>query len=739
MSIWKAAARPVGFAYQNNKGPGINITPIDPRAFGVNSGNGRSSGTQRSGRNESDEKYDAQSGTRKSITEFESVINMQKSLIEQEAIDNITNAKTQEEVNKFQDDYKAKLGQIYQEEMNLGVVKQNAKFSHDNQTAIDKKIYDKGINTEIGIESNDLAKVNNGTDLLYLFRKGTPFSYDSEKGLLTYEERQRLVNERSGIYRDKNGSIKSSEYMAPSLKIKNSSEADTEVRGIIKDAQTEKSERAYDDPNLMMRIDRSYESNINNLNRAVNSLWQSTSEDTRNYALSSAMSNGIYYDTGEITIEKKDGKTIKKKVFNALSGDSAIARIETLMAEAEKLPKEDAERAKKLKQAQAISDGIVNTAKDYLLAMGKGDVAGLQKVIDSYKTTDDKEARKAQREKEEQEKALTAIDTIYTKVQDSGTTQLYLTNPNTGQPYIVKNVPSKTYLMSPDETNAISDKLFQIKDGDKQPIPMSSVGTVVINGIPVSAGALFNDNAKVVSITSELRTLPKYNTTPEPNGYILYKPVKQISPTELDSEMYVTGRTFVTRDQPIPYLDATGKPAKRRVDELSDQIKKQLKLKEVKGGYEIDAFVRAPATNATNEGNNTPNAYNRKLAYDNSDRANVNDRMDRLVEYNIADFERKQIEERMNVLQTLRKKDPSITFVDENGYAYRGKTPEEKLESIIDVNNTKGNDNVTKRVLYKLMYQRAITNDEYNKMIDLVDEKDLEYKLKMRVVDNALK
>ena len=97
MSIWKAAARPVGFAYQNNKGPGINITPIDPRAFGVNSGNGRSSGTQRSGRNESDEKYDAQSGTRKSITEFESVINMQKSLIEQEAIDNITNAKTQEE------------------------------------------------------------------------------------------------------------------------------------------------------------------------------------------------------------------------------------------------------------------------------------------------------------------------------------------------------------------------------------------------------------------------------------------------------------------------------------------------------------------------------------------------------------------------------------------------------------------------------------------------------------------
>ena len=463
MSIWKAAARPVGFAYENKKGPGINITPIDPRAFGVNSDNRRSYGTQGTGRKESDENYDAQYGTRKSIAEFESAINMQKSLIEQEAIDNITNAKTQEEVNKFQDDYKIKLNQIYQEEMNLDIVKQNAKFSHDNQVAIDKKIYEKEINTEIGIESNDLAKVNSGTDLLYLFRKGTPFSYDNEKGLLTYEERQRLVNERSSIYRDKNGIIRSSEYMAPSLKIKNSSEATAEVRGIVKDAQTEKEESAYDDLVKMKRIDRSYESNINNLNRAVNSLWESTSEDTRNYAFSSAMSNGIYYDTGEVTTEKKNGKTVTKNVYKAISGDSAIAQIETLMADAEKLPKEDPERAKKLKLAQAISDGIVNTAKDYLLAMGEGNIAGLQKVIDSHKTTLDKEAIKAQREKDEQEKALTAIDSIYVKVQDSGTTQLYLTNPNTGQPYIVKNVPSKTYLMSPDETNTISDKLFQNK------------------------------------------------------------------------------------------------------------------------------------------------------------------------------------------------------------------------------------------------------------------------------------
>ena len=83
-----------------------------------------------------------------------------------------------------------------------------------------------------------------------------------------------------------------------------------------------------------------------------------------------------------------------------------------------------------------------------------------------------------------------------------------------------------------------------------------------------------------------------------------------------------------------------------------------MRLKKSGKGYEIDVFMRAPATNATNEGSNTPNAYNRKLAYDNLDRTYVNDRMDRLVEYNIANFERKQDEERMKVLQAARKKDP---------------------------------------------------------------------------------
>ena len=131
--------------------------------------------------------------------------------------------------------------------------------------------------------------------------------------------------------------------------------------------------------------------------------------------------------------------------------------------------------------------------------------------------------------------------------------------------------------MSPDETNAISDKIFQKKDQENVPIPMSNVGTVVINGIPVSASALFNDDAKRVGITSELRTLPKYNTTPEPGGYILYKPAKQISPTELDSEMYVTGRVTVTEDQLIPYLNEKGQPSERKVSELSEQIKKQMK------------------------------------------------------------------------------------------------------------------------------------------------------------------
>ena len=44
----------------------------------------------------------------------------------------------------------------------------------------------------------------------------------------------------------------------------------------------------------------------------------------------------------------------------------------------------------------------------------------------------------------------------------------------------------------------------------------------------------------------------------------------------------------------------------------------------------------------------------------------------------------------------------------------------EKLKSIMDVNNSSDNVDVTKKVLYKLMYQRVITSEEYNDMIEIL-------------------
>ena len=38
----------------------------------------------------------------------------------------------------------------------------------------------------------------------------------------------------------------------------------------------------------------------------------------------------------------------------------------------------------------------------------------------------------------------------------------------------------------------------------------------------------------------------------------------------------------------------------------------------------------------------------------------------------------------------------------------------------MDVNNSSGNEDVTKKVLYKLMYQRVITSEEYNDMIEIL-------------------
>ena len=38
MGIWNTGASPIGYAYQSAQGSGINIIPIDPRAFQVDNG-----------------------------------------------------------------------------------------------------------------------------------------------------------------------------------------------------------------------------------------------------------------------------------------------------------------------------------------------------------------------------------------------------------------------------------------------------------------------------------------------------------------------------------------------------------------------------------------------------------------------------------------------------------------------------------------------------------------------------
>ena len=87
MGIWNTGASPIGYAYQSAQGSGINIKPIDPRAFQVDNGS-----TQRSGRSSgsnTEEKYKAQMGTRTQIEDFDLYLESQKSLLQRTFTDKI--------------------------------------------------------------------------------------------------------------------------------------------------------------------------------------------------------------------------------------------------------------------------------------------------------------------------------------------------------------------------------------------------------------------------------------------------------------------------------------------------------------------------------------------------------------------------------------------------------------------------------------------------------------------------
>lgn len=381
MGIWNTGASPIGYAYQSAQGSGINIKPIDPRAFQVDNGS-----TQRSVRSNgsgTDEKYKAQIGTRTEIENYDLYLEGQKSSLLRTFTDKILSEKNKDNALKLQQDYIAEMNRLSQQQMNLSVVKQNAEFSYDQQKRVDEIILNKEINHDIVLEEN-LANITSGEGIVNLFRqRKSPIAYDVKRDkLMTYDERQNFVNENSGL----DSNMRVSDYKAPILNISNSREADKEVRDIVKGADGSVTiGTSIDTPKG--GTSRDYSDNLGSLNEAVDNIWNSISEDTKNYAFSTVLGIGIVYETGNKKAVKHKGKLSYEPELDVMSGEDAVKKISVLIEKSEKLKKDDPEKEKLLKEANRIGKGILNTAKGYIRDMAIGDKAGLRKIVDKTSTT----------------------------------------------------------------------------------------------------------------------------------------------------------------------------------------------------------------------------------------------------------------------------------------------------------------------------------------------------------------
>lgn len=392
MSIWNNSAGPIGYAYNSSRGSGINIKPIDPRAFLVDTGSTtRSSG----GSSDSDVKYNAQMGTRSQLEYVDAMLESQKTVLQNTYRDKIYAEKDEQKVLQLQKEYVNEVNNLTQQKMRINVLKQSAEFSDLQQKKVDNIILDRKLNKDIALEES-LANVSTGEGIVNMFRlRRAPVSYDvRRRRLMTYEDRQDYVNRASGVYTDENGVIQISDYKAPVLKINNSEDADKEVRSIVAGADGNYTRNtSFMGPTGGSSSD--YSDNQGSLNEVVGKIWNAISEDTKNYAFSAVLGIGIIYETGNtVPVLKngkqeydKKGKPLYEKELDTISGEEAIERISILIAEADKLDKDDPEKLKKINEANRIGNGILNTAKGYVRDMAAGDATGLRRVVRNYSST----------------------------------------------------------------------------------------------------------------------------------------------------------------------------------------------------------------------------------------------------------------------------------------------------------------------------------------------------------------
>ena len=723
MGIWNTTASPIGYAYQSAKGSGINVK-LDPRIYQTDNGDyprqSRSSGESESGF----KNKDVLDGTNEQLYDLANQIDNEIHKLEVDFNRNIISEKNADKSLQMQKDYANQMNILSSRKQSLFVTNQNAKFEYDKYQTARSEVSKNDIGSEIALANPLAGTITRGDDLLGMIASGkNPYQIVLEKDkktgkyygdVLTNNKYLDYYNQHSGLTQDESGRIVPTIFNAPVTKMNNFMVTKKEIE--------EKIDKTVAN-NIVNSIDKEVNggqakyhlktnSNISSIKTGINTAWESLSEGSRSYMLSNVINGDIHIDDGT-----KEGKW--------MSGKSAVLKVEKNMIDmrSDKTTKE--EKEKLLNESKTITDAIVNTAKINVHNIAAGRAYG------QYNFSKDESLMPNRNAAGDiiGAKKMSRIEQVEAGMTNAESTPMFWRSPSTGKENLfVGRTNDKAKSLTTDEQNLYAPEILKQGKPDTGMFGyLSEQPIAIINGVAVNPKVLFNNkNNQIVSIGSEIRSLPSYEMVPVKGKYMfngqptVFTNLNMIDLKKSYMDTYLKVTVKLDEDANVPDMKVNGVPTFIKYKDLTKQQKQQMGYSEE--DETISMYIKSPSITSSG-GNNTVSDYNLNVA---ESQAQMGDNIaftKQLREYSISKYKEKQSED----LKTLITNNPGAKYVTPDNKVIFGETEEEQIKSIQSTSNLDNRTEqekyeMTKPILYRMRASESITEEQYNKLLKKLED-----------------
>lgn len=721
MGIWNTSANPIGYAYQSDKNTGIDLM-LDPRSF-IRAGSTRKSSSGGSSPNDDFKNKDILKGSHSKLEDLKNDIDSSINSLAPTYKQKILAEKNPSKVEDIKQEFIDKTNRLMQMRGSLNVANQDAKFEYDKWYKAQSEVEQQGIGSEIALANPLTGTIESGDQLLGMIASGrSPFQMkwkkDEKSGklqgkLFTNREYLDDANDFSGIEPTADGRIRATTFNAPVTKMNDFMKTKNEItskvdKAIANNIVTGSKGEIYDGT---MVSDTRVSTNIASINKSIESSWSALSEGSRSYMLSNVLQ-------GDINIgNNKNPKYI--------SGTEAMVEVENLMniARSEKVPKDKREEA--VASAKVITDAIVNTAKYNVQKIAIGQATGLyNRSVDSSLMPNRNAAGDIIGAKK-----MSRIEQVEAGMTSAEPTPMFWRSPSSGKENLfVGRTNDKAKSLTTDEQNLYSAELLTQGEPTTGKFGLLSEQPIaIVNGVAVNPKVLFNNsNNKIVSIGSEIRSLPSYEMTPVKGKYMfngqptVFTNLNMIDLKKSYMDTYLKVTVKLDKDANVPDMKVNGVPTFIKYKDLTKQQKQQMGYSE---DGTISMYVKSPSITSSG-GNNTVSDYNLNVA---ESQAQMGDNIaftKQLREYSIGKYNQKKSED----LKTLISNNPGAKYVTPDNKVIFGETEEEQIKSIQSTSNLDNRTEqekyeMTKPILYRMRAANSITEEQYNKLLKKLEDK----------------